>query len=270
MKTLTDYIQWQKENESRKEDTIIRVKLEMINNLKEEIASSEDRIFMEQIISSFLDIIEMQREMIDELDALCNGENYRAAFNHNAYVPAQSSRLTPDDIPYAEDEIDAPVEALRARNPYVPPAGGFQTDEQIRKAFSNYLKYHTAKELKDGRQKSFSKYTVFDYCSRVNILWKAFYAELQDGKLDGFLSELEDCILPGCTFMNVYKNIRTLERYVEMKGEQLREVADGVRDAFSEDEIQNNPINSPKNYGNTVAALAKFKEFKKRIEQNQY
>ena len=144
--------------------------------------------------------------------------------------------------------------------------GEFKTDEQIRKAFSNYLKYHTIKETKDGRKKTFSKYTVFDYCSRINILWKVLFAEWQDGKLEGVIQNFEECIVPGSSFLNVYQNIRSVELYIDMKNLQIREISAGLREPFSDEEMKINPLNNPKNLGNTVAALTKFIEFKKNID----
>lgn len=276
MKGLFELIELYEKNATRKEDNLIKVKLKMISNLLEEIGASEDRIFMEEIINAFAEIVETQRTVIENLENEEDEDDKDFEYDGSGlfqsgpalgrlnYMPS-TTRVSVEEIPWVDDEGDLPIEVLRERNPYTPPIGEFRTDEQIRKAFSNYLKYHTVKETKDGRQKPFSKYTVFDYCSRINILWKSLFAEWQDGKLEGIIEGLEESIIPGSTFLNVYQNIHTVQVYLDIKGIQIREIAAGDREPFTEEEMKINPLNNPKNLGNTVAALAKFIEFKSSI-----
>ena len=68
-----------------------------------------------------------------------------------------------------------------------------------------------------------------------------------------------DNIIPGKTFLNAYHNISALQFYVDIKGVEIREKASSII------EDATNPLNNPKNLGNTIAALAKFTDFKNSV-----
>lgn len=265
MEHLNDLIQWYEENATRKEDSLIKIKLKMINSLFDEITSSEDRLFMEEIIAAFAEIVSTQRSVISDLEAEEEDCIYPDAY---LFRNDPATRLIRFEAEEAPDER----EAEKALHPYLPPAGGFQTDEQVRKAFANFLTYHTVKETKDGRQKRFSKYTVYDYCSRIKALWEAFSMEQREGTLAGRMPPFTGRVQPGSSFLNAYHHIPTLRQYIEVKGAEVKGLAAGSNqkgraEAPAEGE-KANPLNHPRNLGNTTAALAKFIEFKSRIEQD--
>ena len=237
----------------REEDEIIKANLTLIKSLIPKIQNSQKRIYIEKIIDTFCEVVEMQRDLINESD----------------YADAIAAGFGPVDttayIPVAQDSIDrlGEFEQEKAMHPFLPPMGEFQSDEQVRKGFYNYLKYHTIKETKSGKQKPLSKYTIYDYCSRIRVLYEMFYKEWQEGKLEGNVSLCEEIILPGKTFLNAYNIIETLRMYVEFKSVEIREnVYLGNQTA---DTDSKNPLNNPKNLGNTIAALTKFEDFKKSV-----
>lgn len=67
MQKIDEQIAWYTQNADRKDDDIIRENLNLIKNLFKKIEYSEDRIYMDKIISTFCEIMEVQREVIDEL-----------------------------------------------------------------------------------------------------------------------------------------------------------------------------------------------------------
>lgn len=69
MKKINEQIQWYDKNSTRKDDELIKANLKLINNLYEEIENSEDKIFLDKIINTFCEIIETQRDVINELQA---------------------------------------------------------------------------------------------------------------------------------------------------------------------------------------------------------
>ena len=140
MRQIDEKIKWLEQNATRKEDGLIKAKLKMINHLYDEIENSDDAIFMNEIIKTFLQIMDIQRGVIFDLQIEME--------SGTGYTPGQHSFVTA----------------------YTMPQGGFQTDKQLQTAFTAFL---TSK----GR----SSYTINDYCSRIRILWKTFYEDLQKG-----------------------------------------------------------------------------------------
>jgi hypothetical protein len=169
--------------------------------------------------------------------------------------------LTADDIPW-DPECDS---AEREIPPYLPPEGGFQTDEQVKKAFTNYLTYHAKR--KSG--KTFSTHTSYDYSSRVKVLMEIVCQEWQERNGDSRIPLNEQNLHSGAPFLNAYNNLSTLRAYVDRKDRELREISLGLRQPMSPEEAKRNPLNNQRNLGNTTAALAKFEEFKNRIEQQE-
>jgi hypothetical protein len=55
-----------------------------------------------------------------------------------------------------------------------------------------------------------------------------------------------------------------LKQYVERKEMELRDVSMGLREPVLNG--QKNPLNNPRNLNNTSAALARFEEFKRSID----
>lgn len=260
MKSIDKQIKWYDQNSTRKDDDLIKVNLKLINDLAEKIEHSEDRIFIDKIVNTFCEIIEIQREIIIDLDSYETNEVNAPKLQ---CFKVQTG-LMPDNISRIENEDIFDIVKLRELNPYKPSDGIFQNDAQIRDAFANYLKYHLVK--RNGQRKMLADSTIYDYCSRVKVLWEIFNKERIAGALEEKLSQLDKDALSGKTFMNVYNNISTLKAYVEFKSMELEKIEAGDREPFSRDELLSNPLNNPKNLRNTTAALAKFEEFRKNLE----
>lgn len=264
MKKLEDLIRKYENNNVDDNDVYIKVRLKMINGIFEQIKGSEEKIYMEEIISKFAEIVECQYDtIIDSVIAAAAAEGYGPPKHGFVTKP----RLTADDIPWdpeCEPEDSMPVKDVPS---YLPPEGGFRTDEQVRKAFTNYLTYHVIRKTKAGKEKPFSVHTIYDYSSRIKVLWEIIYDEWKGRNRDVQIHLEEQSIVPGCTFLNAFRNIDALKKYVQMKEKEIREIATGLRAPLSAEEVQRNPLNNARNLGNTMAALAKLEEFKANIEK---
>ena len=249
-------------------DVLIKVKLKMIRGLFDEIKGSEERAFMEEIISKFAEIMDCQHQVIGGLMTEIMAEAGYSPTQHN-WISAfgeQSTRtskpvLTEDDIPW-DPECDTADRAVQLVVPsYLPPEGGFQTDEQVKKAFTNYLTYHA--QRKNG--KGFSTHTSYDYSSRVKVLAQIVCQEWLEHNRDSWIQLNEQNLQAGCPFLNAYNNIEALREYVDRKDQELYEISMGLRQPMSAEELMRNPLNNQRNLGTTTAALAKFEEFKRNI-----
>jgi len=219
---------WVSMNAKSKEDVIIDANLELIDELAKRLSNSEDKIFVDKIISTIKEIVEIQRSVIKELKE-------------------SKKRLTADDIPWAEDEIDKSESFISEKtlNSFMPLYGnGFETDKQVIKAFSNYLQYHNVKKL--------SKLTAYDYCSRVKNLWEPFFKDWQSGALEGIIQFSNEGVLPNSPLLNVYNNFHVIFRYVDYKIK-----------------LQEKGTPAFKNLANASAALNKFLEFRSMVQNNK-
>ena len=243
-------------------DIFIKVKLKMIRSLFEEIKSSEDCIYMEEIISKFAEIMDRQHEIImDEIMAAAAEAGYGPPQHNWVTKPnAVSHEITADDIPFDPD-CDPAEPKDPVVPPYMPPEGGFQSDEQVKKAFTNYLTYHAKR--KSG--KGFSTHTSYDYSSRVKVLMEIVCQEWAESNGDSHIQLTEQNLHAGCPFLNAYNNLYVLKEYVERKEQELRDISLGLRQPMSAEEAKRNPLNNQRNLGNTTAALTKFEEFKNKI-----
>ena len=179
MKIIDEQIQWYEQNATRKDDDLIKANLKLINNLFDEIENSEDRIFIDKIISTFCEIMEIQRDVIQEAeynDMIASG-----------YGPTQSNLIAT----------------------YVPQMEGFKNDEQLRSAFAYYLTHQV--------KKPFSSYTINDYCSRIKILWKSFYEECKNNEMPDSIRVLEERVVPDNPLLNAYHHIDEIQYYLNMK-----------------------------------------------------
>lgn len=109
MRRIDEKIRWLEQNATRKDDDLIRVKLKMINELYKEIEYAEDRLFMDEIIETFLGIMDIQRGVIYDLQMEME--------SGSGYTPGQHSFIAA----------------------YTQPEEGFQTDKQLQTAFATYL-----------------------------------------------------------------------------------------------------------------------------------
>lgn len=247
-------------------DVFIKVKLKMINTLFEEIKDSEECIYMEEIISKFAEIMKRQDEVISGLWTIMAAEDGYGPPQHNFVTNPNvvTHKLTADDIPMDPEcdsaEIDDPI----IPPSYLPPEEGFQTDEQVKKAFTNYLTYHAKR--KNG--KTLSTHTSYDYSSRVKVLMEIVCEEWAFSNGDTWIPLNDQELQAGGPFLNAYNNLPVLKAYVERKEQELRDISQGLRQPMSAEEVKRNPLNNQRNLNNTNAALTKFEEFKGSIAKH--
>ena len=262
MSTIDSQIQWYEARTERKENGIIKAKLKMIKSLCDEISASEDRIFVDEIVEAFAEILKVQQGMISALEIEKGRDTLVRGEVRSAGQDEVDEALIVAEIPdFCEEE--------RASHPYFPPVGGFQSDAQVRRAFVNFLTYHSVKEMRDGKKKNFSKYTVYDYSSRISVLFEIFYNEWCAGGLEGKLAVSIADFLPGSTFLNAYRHIELLEKYLAEKSLEVKMRSNEQIAARVADGMRGNPLDNPRNLANTLAALAKFREFKARIMKSE-
>lgn len=238
-----------------------QAKLKMIKALFEEIKGSKDCAYMEEIIAQFVELLEDMQDTIDQqLVEIAKADGY-GPMNNNFMT---GSKRNPDDIPWDLDESpnDEPVKELP---PFLPPEGGFQTDDQVKKAFTNYLTYHVERKTKAGKDKPFSVHTIYDYSSRIKVLMEIVCEEWIACNRDGWIQLSEQTVQAGCPFLNAFNNIDTLKRYVERKEQELYDISLGRRNAAPDG--QKNPLNNIRNLKNTIAALARFEDFRNKVRE---
>ena len=109
MRRIDEKIKWLEQNATRKDDDLIKAKLKMVNHLYDEIENSADAIFMDEIIKTFLEIMDVQRGVIvDLMMEMESGSGY--TLGQHGFVVA-----------------------------YTQPDEGFQNDKQLQTAFATYL-----------------------------------------------------------------------------------------------------------------------------------
>lgn len=86
MKEIEEQIKWYNDNATRKDDGLIKANLKLINNLYNEIENSEDKIFLDKIINTFCEIIEIQKEVINEVAMAAEQGGLSSAPNQQAFV----------------------------------------------------------------------------------------------------------------------------------------------------------------------------------------
>lgn len=268
MKLLEDLIRRYDRANADEADIQIKVKLKVINSLFEDLKGSEERIYMEEIITKFVEIMECQDGLYtsSDFDSMYVDRNSTALRGWKSYPNPVSKKLTADEIPWDPECPEYEEEKTKNLPPYLPPEGSFQTDNEVKTAFTNYLTYHVERKTKANKIKPFSVHTIYDYCSRIKVLWEIIYSEWLEKNKDTRFPLIEEWIQPGCTFLNAYNNLRTLQVYIDLKTQEINEIECGIREPFSEEELKKNPLNNPKNLRNTIAALYKFEEFRKKIE----
>lgn len=237
----------------------MQAKLKMIKALFEEIKDSKDCAYMEEIIAQFAELlIDMQNTIDQQMVELSNA----AGCGPVKHKYMSGSGLTDEDIPW-DQEIEPADELVREVPSFLPPEGGFQTDNQVKKAFTNYLTYHVERKTKAGKDKPFSVHTIYDYSSRIKVLMEIICREWETGNQDSGIQLSEQTVQAGCPFLNAYNNIDTLKRYVERKEQELYEISMGCREVTPDS--QKNPLNNIRNLKNTIAALAKFEDFRNAV-----
>jgi len=185
MKTIDDLLRMYDQVESRKEDVVIKAKLRLINSLFQEIESSDDRLFLEEIIDSFGEIIKLQQSVIEDLNTAMDFGNPPVSGAH-----------------FVQNSVTCPPQQFT----------GFDNDRQLQEAFSAYLTCQTKKPL--------SSYTVNDYCSRIRNLWKNFYKAYQQGALPDGIQIPEDSISPENPLINAFHHGEDLDFFIMIMAEQ--------------------------------------------------
>ena len=221
--------QWVVMKPKKREDVIIDANIKLMDDLAKNFSNHEDKILVNKIMETLKETIEIQRGMIKQLE------------DENEYL----SDIVENVASSFDDEYEVEFKSENMLNAYMPLSQNrFETDKQLKKAFSNYLQYHNAKKL--------SKFTAYDYCSRVKNLWKPFYSDWQNGKLDEIVNFSNEGVVNESPLLNVYNNIYSIMRYVNEKFLYLE---------------KGTPAH--KNWANASAALNKFEEFKQMVECNE-
>lgn len=179
VKKIYELIIWYDENSTRKEDDYIKANLRLVINLAENVENSDDIMFIEKIVDTFCDIVQKQREVIQELEYVTGDLAANGNTSQHNFTPS-----------------------------YVTPTDGFFNDEQIRAVFTAYMQ-------KEGK----SSFTANDYILRVQNLWRGFYSDYQAGELPFELAEavIEEEIKADAPLLNAYNYIGELNCYVSMK-----------------------------------------------------
>lgn len=98
MGKIDEQINWYENNATRKEDDLIKANLKLINNLYREIEHSEDKIFLDKIIGTFCEIMEIQRDVIYNTSLDIEDPNMYTVPNQYGFVPIskQSNSILDD------------------------------------------------------------------------------------------------------------------------------------------------------------------------------
>ncbi|MBQ1196937.1 MAG: hypothetical protein IIX44_11900 [Clostridia bacterium] len=181
IRMIDEQIDWYENNSSRMEDDYIKANLKLIKNLAENIEDSNEIMFIKKMADTFFDIINTEREVIQELEWEMENQQICVPVQHN-YVSS-----------------------------YAVPAEGFTNDEQIKSVFINFMV--------NGTEKKRSSFTANDYILRIRNLWSIFYADFEAGNLPNELAEsiIREEIRQESPLLNAYNYIEELNVYVSMK-----------------------------------------------------
>lgn len=86
MKEIEEQIKWYDDNATRKDDGLIKANLKLINNLYNEIENSEDKIFLDKIINTFCEIIEIQKDVINDVTMTSEQIGLSSVPNGQAFI----------------------------------------------------------------------------------------------------------------------------------------------------------------------------------------
>lgn len=269
MKKIDERIQWYEKNSSNYDDDLSRIELMKIKELYAAYDKRSERSFMTEAIAAFYKIIEIQKEhlcgisldSLNEADiemmmgSLCEIEKKHreliSCLEDEPIRPSENDCDFEEDNPYPDFDFLSVGEKSFGYS-YIPfrPLSktpvtdngatineGFQNDKQLQAAFTSYC-------LENGK----SSYTANDYCSRIKNLWKTFYNEYKEGKLEDDLKPNKEMIDPNSPLLSVFHHTELLSRYIMIKIDET----DGNR-----------------NWTNTRAAFNKFDKFRCGIENNQ-
>jgi hypothetical protein len=250
MKCIDEVIKKMQANVSRYDESFAIANLELANKLCEICKDAEDLCYLDKIVQTFCEVLETQQEIIRdlkmEIDRLEMRDAQLATVGMRTnYLPALQSAVVAE-----KKETEVPFE--------LPEGGEFKDSNQMKKAFVGYLKKIRKNE------KPLSETTVYDYSSRIKSLWVYFEKEWKSGMLEGKVQICEEKLKQGETYLNVYNNLELLEKFIEYKGNEIKEREAKGR-PFSSEELAQSPLNSYKNVNNCSAALAKFRAFQEMV-----
>ena len=129
-KKIDEQIECYELNVNGAEDDYIKANLKLIKDLAQNIKNSDDIRSIEKIISTFCEIMDIQRETIHDLSVVYTQPVGSNQYQHN-YVSS-----------------------------YVAPVDGFTNDEQIKSVFINFMV--------NGTKKKRSSFTANDYILNTN------------------------------------------------------------------------------------------------------
>jgi hypothetical protein len=203
-------------------------------------------LYLDKIAQTFCEVLEKQQDIIVGLKAGTNSVNSGAGVQSNDLPGLQTA------VGEEKKETEVPFE--------LPEGGVFKNSNQVKEAFIAYLKGI----IKNGNPLSHT--TVYDYSSRINMLFTYFERERYVGKLEGWLQIEEGMFKENESYLNVYNNLEFFEAYVREKEREIKE-REAEKRPFSGEELAFNPLNSYKNLRNSYASLRKFGEFKDKVDE---
>jgi hypothetical protein len=246
MKYIEEVIKKIQANVSRYDESFAVANLELANKLCEICKDAEDLCYLDKIVQTFCEVLETQQEIIQDLkmdiDRLETRESQITTVGMRTnYLPALQSAVVAE-----KKETEVPFE--------LPEGGVFKNSNQVKEAFVAYLKGI----IKNGNPLSHT--TVYDYSSRINMLFTYFEREREAGQVEeGMVKENE-------SYLKVYNNLEFFEAYVREKEREIKQ-RDSEERPFSAEELEVCRLRNPKNLRNSIAALAKFREFKDKVDE---
>lgn len=261
MRKIDELIQRYKQMATSYYDDIVMIELDKINQLYDKFQETTEDMFASEMMEAFSKIIDTQKERIlefgsidfDEIDVNKVVESFYKIIKTQrdliCYLEQESVQEFENDCDCDEDSLCAnsslfSVGEMPFGHGFIPcqPVTAtesiseeFSDDKQLQAAFTSYC-------LKNGK----SSYTANDYCSRIKNLWKNFYNEYKEGKLEDDLKPVEEIIDSDYPLLNVYHHADILYKYVMIKI----------------DETGGN-----RNWTNARAAFNKFDKFRCSIEK---
>ena len=253
MKCIDEMIKRIQDNASIYDDDYMIAHLELADKLCEICKDADAVWYLDKIAQTFCEILEKQQEVIEDLKCEIDSSNTGTGWRVMAPAEAQSNYLSATrNVAIAEKKEPVAIFDL-------PEGGKFESSSQVKEAFVAYLK----SIRKNG--KPLSHTTVYDYSSRINMLFTHFEREWKAGKLAGRLQIEEGKFIKDETYLNVYNNLELLEAFVIVKEKEI-EIREREGRPLTAEEMES-PLNIYKNLRNSIAALTKFAEFKDKVDK---
>ena len=252
MKYIEEVIKKIQANVSRYDESFAVANLELANKLCEICKDAEDLCYLDKIVQTFCEVLETQQEIIRDLKMEIDSQEmsdaqFTTVGMRSNYLPAMQNATVAE-----KKEPEVPFE--------LPEGGVFKNSNQVKEAFIAYLKGI----IKNGNPLSHT--TVYDYSSRINMLFTYFEREREAGKLEGEIQIEAGKIIDNGSYLSVYNNLELFKAYVREKEREIKQ-REAEKRPFSAEELAFNPLNSYKNLRNSYASLRKFGEFKDKVDE---